>query len=62
MKKITLTLHLTIHEDGSRFSEWELRGIEKDEAMGVLRQLAEDLQNGPLIVLKSERGPAKEEL
>jgi hypothetical protein len=59
-KKIKLTIHINVHEDGSRFYEWELRGVEREEAQRILDDLAKDMQEGQRVIIRSERGPREE--
>lgn len=60
MRKMKLTAHITVHDDGSRFYEWELRGVEREEAKEVLDTLARDMQQGQRVIVKVERGPKEE--
>lgn len=56
MRKITLLIHITEHDDGAKFYEWDMRGAERGEAQEILKAIGEDLKSGPMVVLKEEKG------
>jgi hypothetical protein len=61
IKQSKLTIHISEHEDGARFYEWELRGVEQEEAARVFAMLVEDLRTGQFTVVKTERRPKLED-
>ena len=56
MRKITLHIHITEHDNGARFYEWDMRGVEREESQRMLKEIGEDLKHGPMVVLKAEKG------
>lgn len=55
MRQITLHINITEHDNGAKFYEWDLRGVERAESQDVLKAIGEDLKNGPMVVLKEEK-------
>jgi len=61
IKQTTLTIHISEHEDGARFYEWELRGVDPEDSEKVFKGLVEDLKNGQFTVVRVDRGPKLED-
>lgn len=55
MRKITLSIHITEHDDGAKFYEWDMRGAEKEEVQEILKSVCEDLLRGPMVVLRADK-------
>lgn len=56
-KRMKLTLHITEHENGGRFYEWELRNVQRWEVLGMLESIVDDLKSGRGIIVSSIVGP-----
>ena len=61
MRRIKVILHITIHDDGARFFEWDVHGAGATEAVVVLKELGEDLRSCPLTVLASRESKLEDE-
>ena len=58
-KKYKLTVHVTLYDDGAKFYEWEMAGVDRDKVKEVMKSLAEDI-GGEFIITSEKRVPKED--